>query len=65
MQVRKCRTFLKNEESGDIIPISGRSMTIIGIMSPELGYCSVLAKDALKAAVEDYRKKQQEKGAGI
>jgi len=40
-------------------------MTIIGIMSPELGYCSVLAKDALKAAVEDYRKKQQEKGAGI
>ena len=23
-------------ESGDIIPISGRSMTIIGIMSPEL-----------------------------
>ena len=31
-------------------------------LPPVKMHCSVLAEDALKAAVEDYRKRQQEKG---
>ena len=51
--------LVKGKSLGEVLKVSNKMVTeALGGLPPIKMHCSVLAEEALKAAIDDYRKKQ-------